>query len=253
MLQAEYKPSGWLGTFLSTRLWYGFFGVALESDDAFEGVMDQMSRELARHATPARTPPTSPLRPKSTSGSSIRLSPSRPSTPSFVCSSVVGLLARPTAPPIQLQTTLSSARLPASPHRAYPAALGVQPPSSPARPPSLTPMPDPWSLLGLPPPAVQPRTQPRTQPASHESTTAAAAMMASSLETLPHAMERISKRVLSLETEGKLGDGDVSSWVHDTLANVAQLATLIDTMGNNDEVLSRQITRMFTSAASNNR
>ena len=78
-------------------------------------------------------------------------------------------------------------------------------------------------------------------------------MMASSLETLPHAMERISKRVLSLETEGKLGDGDVSSWVHDTLANVAQLATLIDTMGNNDEVLSRQITRMFTSAASNNR
>ena len=66
-------------------------------------------------------------------------------------------------------------------------------------------------------------------------------------------MERISKRVLSLETEGKLGDGDVSSWVHDTLANVAQLATLIDTMGNNDEVLSRQITRMFTSAASNNR
>lgn len=287
MLQADFKPNGWLGTFLGSRLWYGFFGTALETDDAFEGVMDQMSRELSRHATPTRTPPSSPLRPPSLSGSPLRLSPSRPSA-GVSGGSLLGSPARPPASPVRPHAAISPTR----PYKAR--SLSANPPSTPIRTLAtartslnLAPKPDPWAILGLsrptsttaavaatadatrhatfplptalptqtPTPTPLPTPLPTPMPMSTSLGSARmpqmlpAAMVTSSLVTLPDAMQRISERVLVLEKEGTLvgvhEDGDVASWVHDTLADVAQLAALIDAVGTNNAVLSRQITRMF--------
>ena len=60
MMQESYQPNGWLGMFLGTRLWYGFFGATLASEVAFEAQVDALCREFERGAsTVAATPPAS--------------------------------------------------------------------------------------------------------------------------------------------------------------------------------------------------
>ena len=49
MLEGEYRPRGWLGMFMGTGLWYGFFGAALESDAAFEKQMDGVCAAIYKH------------------------------------------------------------------------------------------------------------------------------------------------------------------------------------------------------------
>lgn len=56
MLQDGYEPKGWLGMFLGTKLWYGFFGSTLDSDAAFHTQVDAVCKEfksevLRRNAT----------------------------------------------------------------------------------------------------------------------------------------------------------------------------------------------------------
>ena len=40
MLEDGYQPTGWLGLLTGTRLWYGFFGATLESEDKFLSFRD---------------------------------------------------------------------------------------------------------------------------------------------------------------------------------------------------------------------
>jgi hypothetical protein len=81
MLQADYKPRGWLGMLLGSRLWYGFYGETLETEEAFETQITALCRELGGRATlgqlteqhttasasPPRAPRPSPPRPSPTS------------------------------------------------------------------------------------------------------------------------------------------------------------------------------------------
>ena len=46
MLEEGYRPNGWLGMLLGVRIWYGFYGSVLGSEDAFEGKMAELCREL---------------------------------------------------------------------------------------------------------------------------------------------------------------------------------------------------------------
>ena len=46
MLEDGYRAKGWLGMMLGVRLWYGFYGSVLESEDAFEVKMDELCREV---------------------------------------------------------------------------------------------------------------------------------------------------------------------------------------------------------------
>eukprot|EP01047_Picozoa_sp_COSAG01_P073196 COSAG01_NODE_11859_length_1846_cov_2.024614_1_plen_103_part_00 len=49
MMEERYSPSGWLGMLLGVRLWYGFCGLVLESEEAFKGKIDELCRELGEH------------------------------------------------------------------------------------------------------------------------------------------------------------------------------------------------------------
>ena len=46
MLEDGYRAKGWLGMMLGVRLWYGFYGPVLDSEDAFEVKMDELCREV---------------------------------------------------------------------------------------------------------------------------------------------------------------------------------------------------------------
>ena len=46
MMEDGYRPKGWLGMLVGVRLWYGFYGATLESDEAFEGKIEELCREL---------------------------------------------------------------------------------------------------------------------------------------------------------------------------------------------------------------
>eukprot|EP01047_Picozoa_sp_COSAG01_P009322 COSAG01_NODE_381_length_17848_cov_10.220338_10_plen_90_part_00 len=46
MMEDGYWAKGWLGMILGMRLWYGFYGATVESDDAFEDKVNELCREL---------------------------------------------------------------------------------------------------------------------------------------------------------------------------------------------------------------
>ena len=46
MLTEGFKPKGWLGLILGTRVWYGFWDADAEDDSAFEGRLDCVVREI---------------------------------------------------------------------------------------------------------------------------------------------------------------------------------------------------------------
>ena len=46
MMEDGYRAKGWLGMILGMRLWYGFYGATVESDDAFEDKVNELCREL---------------------------------------------------------------------------------------------------------------------------------------------------------------------------------------------------------------
>ena len=46
MMEDGYQAKGWLGMLLGVRLWYGFYGATLESDEAFAGKVEELCREL---------------------------------------------------------------------------------------------------------------------------------------------------------------------------------------------------------------
>ena len=46
MMEEGYSANGWLGMLLGVRLWYGFYGTVLRTDNAFEGKMNELCREI---------------------------------------------------------------------------------------------------------------------------------------------------------------------------------------------------------------
>ena len=46
MMQHGYKPKGWLGLILGTKLYYEFFAAAVDTDDKFMKQMDALTREI---------------------------------------------------------------------------------------------------------------------------------------------------------------------------------------------------------------
>ena len=46
MMQRGYKPKGWLGLILGTKLYYEFFAAAVDTDDKFMKQMDALTREI---------------------------------------------------------------------------------------------------------------------------------------------------------------------------------------------------------------
>merc|ERR1719272_908109 len=56
MLEASYKPSGWLGIMLGSRLYYEFTAAVLGDGAAWERLADNVAVEVRRHGAPAPTP-----------------------------------------------------------------------------------------------------------------------------------------------------------------------------------------------------
>eukprot|EP01048_Picozoa_sp_COSAG05_P019267 COSAG05_NODE_2974_length_2448_cov_2.235419_2_plen_289_part_00 len=48
MMVEGYNARGWLGMMLGVRLWYGFYGTVLTSEDEFERKVDELCRELGQ-------------------------------------------------------------------------------------------------------------------------------------------------------------------------------------------------------------
>ena len=46
MMEEGYRPKGWLGMLVVVRLWYGFDGATLQSDEALERKIEELRREL---------------------------------------------------------------------------------------------------------------------------------------------------------------------------------------------------------------
>ena len=46
MMQKDFRPKGWLGLILGTRLWYGFWDADEDSDAAFGRRLDPVVREV---------------------------------------------------------------------------------------------------------------------------------------------------------------------------------------------------------------
>lgn len=61
MLEEGYRPDGWLGMLLGTRLWYLFCGSVLVSEGAFESKMEELCRELRAWSVPQSDTPSSIL------------------------------------------------------------------------------------------------------------------------------------------------------------------------------------------------
>ena len=67
MMEANYRPRGWLGLIMGTRLYYKFFGKNLEEESAFEGQMDMLVREIGERGKPhlsEAVPPTASSTPR---------------------------------------------------------------------------------------------------------------------------------------------------------------------------------------------
>ena len=56
MLETSYRPNGWLGIMLGSRLYYEFTEAALGNAAEWERVADSVSQEVRRHGAP---PPSS--------------------------------------------------------------------------------------------------------------------------------------------------------------------------------------------------
>ena len=52
MLEASYRPNGWLGIMLGSRLYYEFTEAALHSSEDWERVADGVSKEVRLHGAP---------------------------------------------------------------------------------------------------------------------------------------------------------------------------------------------------------
>ena len=46
MMEEGYRPDGWLGMILGTKLWYGFYGAAASDPVVFGGKVEELCREL---------------------------------------------------------------------------------------------------------------------------------------------------------------------------------------------------------------
>ena len=52
ILEAAYRPKGWLGIMLGSRLYYEFTEAVLGDDEDWERVADSVAREVRRHGAP---------------------------------------------------------------------------------------------------------------------------------------------------------------------------------------------------------
>ena len=46
MMEEGYRPTGWLGLILGARLWYPFYGSAIETDAGFTQQMETVVRDI---------------------------------------------------------------------------------------------------------------------------------------------------------------------------------------------------------------
>ena len=53
ILEASYRPKGWLGIMLGSRLYYEFTEAALSSGEDWERIADGVAQEVRRHGAPA--------------------------------------------------------------------------------------------------------------------------------------------------------------------------------------------------------
>jgi hypothetical protein len=62
MVQKDYRPKGWLGLILGTRMWYPFWDAGADDDAAFESRMDALCRELGDRGRVSEGVPPAPAR-----------------------------------------------------------------------------------------------------------------------------------------------------------------------------------------------
>ena len=110
MAQKGYQAKGWLGLFLGTRLWYGFYDCEDEDDAKFEKRIDPVAREIGERGKPSSVsegvpPPAAAARARSTAPEPARpaLAPAPEPAP-----------APSTPKPVARTATLNSAPAPDS-------------------------------------------------------------------------------------------------------------------------------------------
>eukprot|EP01052_Picozoa_sp_SAG31_P032143 SAG31_NODE_3491_length_4203_cov_2.510478_5_plen_186_part_00 len=54
MMQENFRPSGWLGLLMGTRMWYSFWEAEKDDDDTFERRVDPVEREIGNRGKPVQ-------------------------------------------------------------------------------------------------------------------------------------------------------------------------------------------------------
>ena len=60
MLEADYKPKGWLGLIMGSRMYYSFHGDDVQTEAVFESRVDSLTKEIGRRGlavVPEAVPP----------------------------------------------------------------------------------------------------------------------------------------------------------------------------------------------------
>jgi hypothetical protein len=117
MMQQDYKPQGWLGLILGTRMWYAMWSADQDDDAAFESRVDAVLREVGDRGRRLLSEAVPPSEPASTP------TPAPAPTPTPPRSSVVKSAPAPAPAPAPAS---ASSHVPAPAPRAQPTAAPHQ-------------------------------------------------------------------------------------------------------------------------------
>ena len=104
MMEKGYRPTGWLGLILGTRLWYPFYGSAIETDAGFTQQMDTVVRDIGDRgkgggrAVSEGVPPAASRAPAPAPAPARQAAPPRASAPATPAAQTAALRAAAPTP-----------------------------------------------------------------------------------------------------------------------------------------------------------
>ena len=120
MMEEGYRPTGWLGLILGTRLWYPFYGSAIETDAGFTQQMDTVVRDIGDRgkgggrAVSEGVPPAASRAPAPAPAPARQAAPPRASAPATPAAQTAALRAAAPTPDRSFTPSMQASPQPAA-------------------------------------------------------------------------------------------------------------------------------------------
>ena len=115
MMEKGYRPTGWLGLILGTRLWYPFYGSAIETDAGFTQQMDTVVRDIGdRGKVMSEGVPPAASRTSAPAPAPARQAASRTSAPATPAAQTAALRAAAPTPDRSFTPSMQASPQPAA-------------------------------------------------------------------------------------------------------------------------------------------